>query len=137
MPGFRDLARDATMNVVAINVEMVRLRIQSLLPDYAMINSHVNVLQHSDEVGRGLMIGMEMRIATLADQRIDVEASWPEDWWEAVRERWFPSWYLAKYPVKYKHVSVHAKTYKAVCPHLQTQEQEDHVRWMYCESMKP
>jgi hypothetical protein len=28
----------------------------------------------------------------------------PLNWWEAVKERWFPSWLSKRYPVKYKRV---------------------------------
>ena len=27
------------------------------------------------------------------------EYSWPRDWWQAVRQRWCPRWWLARHPV--------------------------------------
>lgn len=26
--------------------------------------------------------------------------SYPADWWQALRERWFPAWWLARWPVR-------------------------------------
>ena len=34
--------------------------------------------------------------------------SWPADWWEAVKERWFPKWALRRWPVRYRHLSLKA-----------------------------
>lgn len=28
--------------------------------------------------------------------------SYPADWWQAFRARWFPGWWLARYPVRYQ-----------------------------------
>jgi hypothetical protein len=30
----------------------------------------------------------------------DEEISYPEDWWEAVKQRWAPAWALRRWPVK-------------------------------------
>ena len=35
------------------------------------------------------------------------EFSWPADWWQAVRARWCPRWWLAKHPVR-----LHRKTFQ-------------------------
>jgi len=29
---------------------------------------------------------------------------YPRDWWQAFRERWFPRWWLKRYPVKHTYV---------------------------------
>ena len=31
----------------------------------------------------------------------DVYCRYPENWWQAFRERFFPAWWLKKYPVRY------------------------------------
>jgi len=30
------------------------------------------------------------------------EISYPADWWQAFKERWFPKWALVKWPVRYE-----------------------------------
>jgi len=48
------------------------------------------------------------------------DAEFPEDWWQAFKERWFPQWLKKRYPVKYKQIVINARalypSYKAVVP---------------------
>jgi hypothetical protein len=34
------------------------------------------------------------------------EITYPEDWWQAFKERWFPDWLKEKYPIKYTKVVI-------------------------------
>jgi len=43
----------------------------------------------------------------------DTIVSYPENWKESFKERWFPQWLKTHYPIKYTEKSV----YK-VCPHI-------------------
>ncbi len=61
---------------------------------------------------------------------------WPEDWWQAFKLRWFPTftrWGLFK-PVRMNHLD--RKVYDAVCPHHHPQTSdhrhlpETHVAWL-------
>jgi hypothetical protein len=46
-------------------------------------------------------------------------AKYPIDWWEAVKERWFPRWLKKFSPVKYKVISLNAKIiYPTLKPRL-------------------
>ena len=48
----------------------------------------------------------------------DVEskrASWPDGWWQAFKERWFPPWAKRRWPVKYKWIEM---TGRALFPKL-------------------
>ena len=69
----------------------------------------------------------------LFKERIQIDEQWPLDWWQAVRERWFPSWWLARWPVKYRSVHVDRPIYAAVCPHLDGTPQSEHVLWMFSQ----
>ena len=44
--------------------------------------------------------------ASIASQHIDTLEDYtfkaPSDWWEAVKERWFPAWALKRWPVCYR-----------------------------------
>jgi len=33
----------------------------------------------------------------------DIHIEYPRDWWQAFKERWFPKWLIAKYPVIKKY----------------------------------
>ena len=47
----------------------------------------------------------------------------PEDWWQAFKERWFPQWLKKRYPVKYKLIVINARalypSYKPIIPDSQ------------------
>lgn len=50
-----------------------------------------------------------------------VEFKYPEDWFQAVKERFFPKWLLKRYPVKYITKCLEAR---AVYPRLSLKNQE-------------
>ena len=37
------------------------------------------------------------------------EVQWPRDWWQAFKERWYPEWAKARWPVQYKHCVITAR----------------------------
>jgi hypothetical protein len=47
---------------------------------------------------------LEARVTGYLARRVleRVEVKWPADWWQALRERWFPSWWLRRWPVRYE-----------------------------------
>lgn len=78
---------------------------------------------HVDEMARRLVMQLEHRMlrGVPLEHRDSVTVSWPADWWQAVKERWFPRWLLAKYPVKYAFRVVPTTTVEhRYCPHIRT-----------------
>ena len=43
------------------------------------------------------------------------EFKWPRDWWQALKERWFPEWLLERYPIEY---TIKIVDIKAIYPDL-------------------
>jgi len=77
--------------------EEIKLDIERIGADFKLpANFHC-------EVERSHILGEIVRtwadIPTLQMQRHEI--SFPSDWWEAVKERWFPEWLLKRYPVEY------------------------------------
>lgn len=51
--------------------------------------------------------------------------SYPETWWDAFKERWFPQWLLSRYPIRYRHHEISLKT---LYPHFRiSMPRETHV----------
>ena len=48
--------------------------------------------------------------AVLGEKLREIESKWPADWWQAVRERWVPAWWLRRWPVRYKRERIEAWT---------------------------
>lgn len=40
---------------------------------------------------------------------------WPADWWQALKDRWFPRWALARWPVVHARETIEARD---LFPHL-------------------
>ena len=58
--------------------------------------------------------------------------SWPADWWQALKLRWFPAWLKRRYPVKMER-----RTVRYICPHVvdrpvwaSSQEAVVHFSWL-------
>lgn len=45
-------------------------------------------------------------------------ASYPRDWWQAVKQRWFPFWILRRWPVEYTQIIAIHKFPEAEIPSL-------------------
>lgn len=93
------------------------------------------VLRHAkfnvcESLGEELSIQLTSYVATLGKQKIDIDIRYPEDWWQAFRDRWFPRWYLSRRPSRFVHKEVHESVFKAVCPHLDLDDKAIHVQWL-------
>lgn len=64
-------------------------------------------------------------------ETVTVHAKWPTDWWQAVRERWLPSWWLKKHPVEYRRIDIDRTIYTRICPHIKTPDRSSHVRFLF------
>jgi hypothetical protein len=58
----------------------------------------------------------------------------PADWWQAVRERWCPQWWLRRHPVKRTRRTVYMTVYNT-CPHLNIgdgrwEDQQHHIDFL-------
>ena len=90
-----------------------------------------------DEAMQSMVAYLRVAIVALPDERIDIERAYPADWWQAVRERWLPPWWLQRYPVQLRRISIHESRYRAVCPHLPTDQPGDHLAWLVSQDTLP
>ena len=81
----------------------------------------------------GLVLQMHQYVTALGDESINIERAYPINWWQAVRQRWCPAWWLQRYPVQMARISIHELRYRAVCPHLPTDQHGPHLRWLVQE----
>lgn len=45
-----------------------------------------------------------------------VDVKYPADWWQAVKDRWFPEWAKRRWPVQYKRHFIDAKALYPTIP---------------------
>lgn len=65
-----------------------------------IIPEDVKVELYEDFALRQLVMSLSARIASLKVENYEFRA--PKDWFEALKERFFPKWVLKKFPVKYR-----------------------------------
>lgn len=56
---------------------------------------------------------------------------WPDGVWQMFKARWMPEWFTQRFPVKHIRREIATVTnHYFVCPHLVTDPQQQHVRFM-------
>lgn len=71
----------------------------------------VNLGVWADGFGRTIVV--ELRVNIWSEKLATNQVFHPDDWWEAFKDRWFPRWYLDRWPVKYR---VHIFDMRALFP---------------------
>lgn len=92
--------------------------------------SRAEVTAWQDQMGRRLGMRIDTYIHGMPGERIVIHRQWPRTWWDAFKERWFPAWAKDRWPVEYDSIDVDEQRYLAVCPHLQDDPRDTHLRWM-------
>lgn len=85
-------------------------------------------------VAEDLAVRLSARIFGAATERLCVDEKRPRDWWQAVRERWFPSWWLRRHPVNYDEIHIDRQLYGGVCPHVAIEGTDRHIQWLASKS---
>jgi len=49
-----------------------------------------------------VLVTLEKKMAAYCGSDTIRTVRWPRDWWQAVKERFFPKWLLRRFPVMYK-----------------------------------
>ena len=78
----------------------------------------------------GLAIQLCASIWGMPRERLVIDRQWPADWWQATKERWFPAWWLRRWPVRYEKIDLDVQMYSAICPHLSLDTQDKHLRFL-------
>jgi hypothetical protein len=113
-----------------VSAEVIRLRGRAFI-DQRTLDSHVAVTSFMDHTVGRMVVDMEVKLAALGAESVDVEREWAADWWQAVRARWAPAWWLRRHPVRMERVSIHRRVYAAVCPHMLIDDQRNHFEFMW------
>ncbi len=112
--------------------DKVQVEVRAHLGEMAFLRNHLDLKVHLDHMARQLVLELRSFVLGKRAERIDIEEKWPADWWQAVKDRWAPAWFLKRYPVQYKTLSVHKETMR-VCPHVDIKTPEGrqvHFEWL-------
>jgi hypothetical protein len=79
-----------------------------------------SIEQYTHHVAKELIFSLTARVANK-----DLGSfQHPKDWWQAVKERWAPKWFLKKYPVEYT-----VYTAKAFYPDIKIPDHQEYVQF--------
>ena len=95
-----------------IVLQKVRVGMDMIVTDNMLMDSQSEIV--SDYVINGIRVSL--RGYLLGEVVQHEEISYPRDWWEAFKERWFPKWAKIKWPVQYRKTVMDAK---AIYPDFQ------------------
>jgi hypothetical protein len=85
--------------------------------------SRADVSLYLDHITESLIFQLELELAGKNGM-----VSYPSDWWEAFKKRFFPKWLLKKYPVVY-----HEEKTVYVCPHIDVpKNHSEHLEFITC-----
>ena len=113
--------------VTSFTAERIALHCRCVVTREALRRARVEV---ETEVCGNLQVSMESYIVGMPAETIKIYRKYPKDWWQAVRERWLPKFWLKRWPVVYKVIDINEQRYKAVCPHINVPDNRPHLTWM-------
>lgn len=85
----------------------------SLAMDELAASEMMDMQAHYDVVMRATLVRINRWVLEQEAERI--LCSYPADWWQAVRQRWAPKWWLKRHPVQ---MTTKMATVKATYPTL-------------------
>lgn len=99
------------------------------LCQFAFFRNHLEATAVIEDGARRLVMQLHSQILskTVREEEGTVLFRCPADWWQAVRERWAPKWWLRRHPVRYREERI--VTRRAVyhlCPHIDITTRDGH-----------
>lgn len=98
--------------------------------------SKLNTQVQVDALTDSLLISLDTYLDGITNHKISIHKRWPRTWWDALKDRWFPSWAKTRWPPQYDSIDIDQPLYLAVCPHLYTEPQGSHLEWLAAEQLR-
>lgn len=131
------LRKNEKTDIDKIRMETIMVTFEDIMQSHGDPNLNPKNLDITVKEGMGRMvIGLSQRIAALPEKEFIIDKSWPKTWWDAFKERWFPTWAKLRWPIQYETLQVREKIYKCICPHLGTDPTNTHLEWIYRRQRK-
>jgi hypothetical protein len=93
-------------------------------------HSDISFAVERDIARTRLLAQLQTYAVGMVSERIIIHKQWPADWWQAVRERWLPAWWLRRWPVRYEFLDINRPLYARVCPHVAIEHKNTHLEWL-------
>ena len=110
--------------------EQIRVGLSERIPIHELLGVKEEVQVYEDELLRSVVLRMQSYLHASPKDRVSIHRKWPKTWWDAVKERFAPNWFLRRWPVDYHRIDVEQPIYGPTCPHLVTAPQQRHLEWI-------
>lgn len=120
------------LNIKRLIAEKIRLRVGYAVPSEVVKRAEIQ--SWADDITESLIVELDTYFVGMAGDRVCVLRRWPQTWWDAVKERWFPVWAKRRWPVQYEVIDIDEPLYSAVCPHVDVPDKRPHLEWLMQES---
>lgn len=118
-------------------LEKIRISAGFSIPRHMLDNAEID--QELIVGGEQLRFQLETFLAgNKRDESRIKTISYPMNWWEYFKERFFPSILLKHFPVEYKNIRVpQTITITNICPHIEVpNDNKRHIEFCFCEKLK-
>lgn len=115
-----------------IVLERVRLKLHHVVPkEYLDTELRMDIKEQARVAGDDVAIRISLLLYGTKSSGPSGEVYEHADgWWQAFRERWFPAFWLRRYPVRKKRVDI-GYTWYRVCPHINPPSGDRvHIVWL-------
>jgi hypothetical protein len=102
-----NLTDNKKIDLISIKLDKIKFGFKAWLTKQALNDCNVELIL--DQIQDRYLI--EMKGFFAGEHVSDHFISYPKDWWQAFKDRWFPKWLKWKYPIK---LSVHKFEYKVI-----------------------
>lgn len=116
------------LNIVRVHLEKIKINVVEQLNEMPMARNHLTILL--ERTAFGMALKMTTYIAGMERERFRLDEKWPEDWKQAVKERFAPKWWTRRHPVVYTKIHINEQRFSAVCPHLNIQDEKPHLDFL-------
>ncbi|MBV8072094.1 MAG: hypothetical protein JO270_19460 [Acidobacteriaceae bacterium] len=95
------------------------------------LRNHLNLTVALDPVAQNLVFRLQSYVLGKDTSYVDATERVPADWWQALRQRWFPGWWLRRWPLRWRVIEIR-RIERRMCPHLNRKfpEEQRHLEWI-------
>jgi hypothetical protein len=95
-------SNDSIPIVKSITLEKIKVALSKVVHPTIIDNMKLDFRE--DVLSRQFIF--DLKTFMMGQHLEDIEKSYPVDWWQAFKERWFPKWWLEQWPVQYNKIHI-------------------------------
>ena len=90
--------------IETVTLTKIKIAMQKLVEERLLIDAHFDIARWSLD-----HFSMELKGYLLGEDIQREQVSYPSDWWQGFKERWFPQWAKRRWPIVLKTTILDAK----------------------------